>query len=103
MRILELEMHEVRGIRSLRITPGGKNFAVLGQNGTGKSAVIDAIDFLLTGKMSRLMGAGTAGITLKRYGPHIDADIDADPDASYVSATVSIPGIKEPIELTRRL
>ncbi len=72
MRVLELEIHNVRGIPYLSLKPSGKNFVVWGPNGSGKSAVVDALDFLLTGEISRLTGKGTGGITLRRHGPHID-------------------------------
>jgi ABC-type iron transport system FetAB ATPase subunit len=97
MRILELEIQNVRGIRSLRLSPNGQNFAIWGPNGSGKSAVVDAIDFLLTGRISRLTGKGTGGITLKRYGPHIDYS----PEEAYVYARVEMPGIDQPVELRR--
>jgi len=70
MKILELEIHNVRGIRDIILTPNGKNLVVWGPNGSGKSAVVDALDFLLTGKITRLMGKGTGGITLNKHGPH---------------------------------
>ena len=42
MRVLELEIHNVRGIPDLLLKPCGKNFVVWGPNGSGKSAVVDA-------------------------------------------------------------
>ena len=49
MRVLELEIHEFRGIRDLVLKPARENMVVWGANGSGKSAVVDAIDFVLTG------------------------------------------------------
>jgi recombinational DNA repair ATPase RecF len=68
MRILELEINNVRGIEQLLLKPEGKNLVIRGPNGSGKSAVVDAIDFLLTGRVSRLTGKGTSGITLNNDG-----------------------------------
>lgn len=99
MRILELEIHEIRGIRDLTIRPDGANIVIWGPNGAGKSAVVDAIDFLLTGSMSRLRGRGTGGISLSEHGPHVDSDLDA----AYVRAVVSFPTVQEPVELSRRI
>jgi len=99
MKILSLEIENIRGIKSLKLTPDAKNWVIWGPNGSGKSAVVDAIDFLLSGQISRLMGEGTKGISLKEHGPHIDAD----PDEAYVNAIISLSGTEEPIELHRTM
>lgn len=97
MKMLELEIQNVRGIRYLSLKPDGKNFVVWGPNGSGKSAVVDALDFLLTGRISRLMGKGTGGITLSKHGPHIDHK----PEDATVRAVIQLPGVKEPVEIKR--
>lgn len=97
MKILELEIHNVRGIRDIRLTPDGKNLVVWGPNGSGKSAVVDALDFLLTGKITRLMGKGTGGITLNKHGPHVDCK----PEEAIVRAKIQLANVKEPIEIRR--
>ena len=99
MKILELKIKNVRGIKSLQLKPNGKNFVVWGPNGSGKSAVVDAIDFLLTGRISRLMGKGTGKISLRRHGPHIDC---APEDAS-VRGIFELSGIEKPVEITRSM
>jgi energy-coupling factor transporter ATP-binding protein EcfA2 len=97
MRLLQLEIEDVRGVRSLAIAPEGGNFVVYGPNGSGKSAVVDAIDFLLTGRMSRLTGAGTGRITLRQHGPHIDQQ----PAAALVRALIRLPQVAEPVRVER--
>lgn len=97
MKILEVEINNIRGIRHLSLKPEGKSFLVWGPNGSGKSAVVDAIDFLLTGRVSRLTGKGTAGITLSEHGPHIDHK----PEDATVRAVVQLPGATRPAEITR--
>jgi recombinational DNA repair ATPase RecF len=97
MRLLELEIHNVRGIRDLLLKPDGKNFLVWGPNGSGKSAVVDAIDFLLTGRVSRLTGKGTGDIKLSEHGPHIDHK----PEEATVRAIVRVPGAADPVEIAR--
>lgn len=97
MRLLELDVHDVRGIRSLTLRPDGNNLVIWGPNGSGKSAVVDAIDFLLTGRMSRLTGRGTSGITLRRHGPHVDST----PEQASVRALLAVPGLADPVELRR--
>jgi len=46
MRVLELEINNVRGILHLQLNPNGRKFAVWGPNGSGKSAVVDAIELV---------------------------------------------------------
>ncbi len=100
MKILEFEIENVRGIRNrISLKPNGENLVIYGPNGTGKSAVIDAIEFLFTGDISRLTGRGTRGISLKDHGPHIDAE----PEAAVVTAKIEIAGIDEPIPLRREM
>ena len=100
MKILSLHIKNVRGIRELSLNPEGGNIVIWGLNGSGKSAVVDALDFLLTGRMNRLLGSGTAGITLRLHGPHIDC---ADLSDAYVTAKIRLPNVTEEIEITRRL
>ena len=97
MRLLELTVQNMRGLPDLTLNLDGKNVVIWGPNGAGKSCVVDAIDFLFTGKISRLMGEGTGGINLTRHGPHIDHD----PESASVRATVQLEGFPEPIELSR--
>lgn len=99
MRILELEIGNIRGIRSLTLRPEGNTIVVCGPNGTGKSTVIDAVDFLLTGNISRLQGKGTGGITLRDHGKHVDAKRK---DA-FVRAMIKLDEHDEPVEVVRRM
>lgn len=99
MRIQEIEIKNIRGIPSFKIEPNYGNYIVFGPNGTGKSAIVDAIDFLLTGDIARLKGEGTAGIYLSEHGKHIDSEIEN----SYVRGTIKLNNIEEPIEIIRHL
>lgn len=83
IRLVELEITEFRGIRHLTIPLGGDSLLVHGPNGTGKSGVVDAIDFALTGSVARLTGEGTAGVSVKAHGPHVLQR--SNPDAARVS------------------
>lgn len=73
MRILELTVENIRGIKKLNIKLDGNNAVIFGQNGTGKSAVVDAIDFLLTGDITRLSGKGCGYLKLSEHGCHVDS------------------------------
>lgn len=52
MKILELLVTNIRGIKHININPNGKNVVVFGSNGTGKSAIVDAVDFFAYWKNS---------------------------------------------------
>lgn len=73
MKILSLETKNVRGVKDIKIEPKGENVVIFGPNGTGKSAIVDAVDFLFTGKISRLGGEGSKVLFLKDHGCHIDS------------------------------
>lgn len=101
MRILSLEIQNVRGIKEkLPFNLNGENFVVYGPNGTGKSAIVDAIDFLFSGRILRLIGKGTKSISLKKHGPHVDTK---SLESSVVKATLTIQGLSDPIEIERRI
>ncbi|MGQ0446293.1 MAG: ATP-binding protein [Beijerinckiaceae bacterium] len=91
IRIEKIEIHEFRGIRGLSLGLKGQNFAVCGPNGTGKSGIVDAIEFALTGGISRLSGSGTGGLSVKLHGPHVDSR--NKPDDSWVTLDVAIPSL----------
>ena len=99
MKLLSLNVQNVRGLPKLQLTLGGKTSVITGPNGVGKSSVVDAIEFLFTGNISRLAGEGTAGLTLSKHGHHIDHKLEA----AKVTATVQIEGFTEPINLARHM
>ena len=101
MKIHSIEINNIRGIRTFQHDFGGKNAVVFGANGTGKSSVIDAIDFLLTGNIARLLGEGTAGITLQKHGPHVLSS--EQPHYGYVKASIRLPGISQPVLIERQI
>lgn len=99
MKLLELEVASFRGIRHLHLKPNGKNMLLFGPNGAGKSSVVDALDFLLTGSVSRLAGPGSRELSLSVHGPHIDAT----PRDSWVRAVFKVDGVADPVTLVRSL
>ncbi len=92
---------ELRGVRELKLSPGRQNFVISGPNGSGKSGVVDAIQFGLTGEISRLSGKGTGGLTLQRHGPHVDCC--DNPATAEVSLTLYFPGRDKTAVLKRNV
>lgn len=91
IRIEKIHIHEFRDIRELTLDLKGQNFAACGPNGTGKSGIVDAIEFALTGNISRLSGSGTGGLSVKAHGPHVDSR--NKPEAASVTLDVIIPAL----------
>jgi recombinational DNA repair ATPase RecF len=89
IQLQKLAIRDFRGIRDLTLDLKGENFAACGPNGTGKSGIVDAIEFALTGSISRLSGAGTGGLSVKAHGPHVD--FRNKPEQSSVTLEVVIP------------
>ncbi|MEO0853706.1 MAG: ATP-binding protein, partial [Cyanobacteria bacterium J06648_11] len=97
IKLETLSVRNFRGIRVLDLEFGGKNFAVQGPNGSGKSGVVDAIEFALTGGISRLKGSGTAGVSPKKHGPHVDYRDKASEATVELQVTVQATGNKATI------
>jgi tetratricopeptide (TPR) repeat protein len=91
IKVKTIEIKEFRGIRELKLDLKSKNFAICGPNGTGKSGAVDALEFGLTGSISRLAGTGTGGISIKEHAPHVDSR--NRPDRALVIIGVFIPSI----------
>ena len=91
IRVESITIREFRGIRDLTLDFKGNNFAICGPNGTGKSGVVDALEFALTGNVSRLSGEGKGDVSLKQHAPHVDRR--NDPDKARVTVQVAIPSL----------
>lgn len=99
IRVESLTIKEFRGIRKLQLVLSGKNFAVCGPNGTGKSGIVDALEFALTGNVSRLSGEGRGEVSVKEHAPHVDSR--NAPEHAEVSVVVTIPSLKKTATITR--
>jgi len=70
VRIKAIDIHAFRGIPSLFLELDGKNLLVLGENGSGKSSIVDAIEFFFRGSLSHFEGEATQTLSLRRHVPH---------------------------------
>src|SRR6266404_5615223 len=99
IKLESLTIDEFRGIRHLTITPEAKSFVVCGPNGTGKSGIVDAIEFVLTGNISRLTGEGRGEVSVKEHGAHVDSR--NNPEKASVTAVLTIPSLGKSVTIKR--
>ena len=99
IRLKNIQIDEFRGIRNLDLAPAAKNFGICGPNGTGKSGVVDAIEFCITGDVTRLSGQGSAGLSVKAHGPHVDQR--SYPEKASVTITAEIPSLGKDVTIRR--
>lgn len=69
-KIKTINIKNFRGITDSKLNLDGKSLIIKGDNGTGKSSIVDAFEFFFTGEISRLKG--TRGISLKKHAPHVN-------------------------------
>lgn len=98
IRLQALHVRNFRGIRELDLQLNGSNFAIQGPNGSGKSGVVDAIEFALTGSISRLAGPGTGGLSTQRHGPHVDFRDNAREGRVSLTVILTESGVPATIE-----
>ncbi len=101
IQIEAIKIENFRGIRELTLEPNRKSFAIQGPNASGKSCVVDAIEFALTGNLSRLAGEGTGGLSLGSHAMHVDSR--KNPSVSKVSLRLYHSKSKEVFTITRCL
>ena len=99
IQIKAIHIEEFRGIRKLNITLNSENLGICGPNGTGKSGVVDAVEFCITGDVTRLSGMGTTGLSVKSHAPHVD---ERDhPENANVTITADIPSLGKSVKIYR--
>lgn len=99
IRVKTIHIEEFRGIRKLDLNLDAKNFGICGPNGTGKSGVVDAVEFCITGDVTRLSGQGSTGLSVKAHAPHVDQH--DHPEKSNVTITADIPSLGKSVKITR--
>src|ERR1700722_4989764 len=101
IKLESVHIEEVRGIRKLDLNFAQEKFAISGPNGCGKSGVIDAIEFGLTGQMGRLTGRGTKGLSVSEHGPHVDRV--KFPGAAFVELKIYLTELRKSATITRKV
>jgi len=99
IRIRTIHIEEFRGIRDLVLDLDGENFGICGPNGAGKSGVVDAIEFCLTGNITRLSGQGQGELSVKGHAPHVDHR--ENPEKAEVTITATVPSLAKEVTITR--
>jgi len=89
VKIKTINIHAFRGIPDLELQLDGKNLLLRGENGTGKSSIVEAIEFFFTGKISHL--EGIRGLSLQRHGPHVNYEAnDVNVELTFNPGSVSL-------------
>lgn len=101
IQVNSIAIEEFRGIRKLKLHFDGQNYAVCGPNGTGKSGIVDALEFGLTGSISRLTGKGRGSVSVKEHGPHVNSR--RNPERAVVTLEVSIPSLGKTATISRNI
>lgn len=71
IKIKQIRIEGFRGIPFLELELNSKSLLILGENGTGKSSITEALEFFFTGQIDSL--EGTRGLSLQRHGPHVNS------------------------------
>lgn len=101
IKVISLGIKEFRGIRDLKLHLDGQNYAVCGPNGTGKSGIVDALEFGLTGSISRLTGKGRGSVSVREHGPHVNSR--GHPERAIVTLEVVIPSTGKRATISRSI
>ncbi len=69
-QVKKIKIHAFRGIPDLELELDGKNLIVKGENGTGKSSIVESFEFFFTGNLSNFEGEGTQDLSLIKHAPN---------------------------------
>ena len=104
IRIKSISIEAFRGITNLDFELEGKSLVLRGENGTGKSSLIDALEFFFTGAVAHL--EGVKGLSLTNHGCHVnfgprDVKVNTtfDPGSTILTRTfATVPTPPKPLE-----
>ena len=90
MKIKSIKITSVRGIKDLELELKGKSLIIYGENGTGKSSIVDAFELFFTGEIEHI--TNVKGLNLKHHCTHIhsspkNVNITITCDPGPISAT----------------
>jgi DNA repair exonuclease SbcCD ATPase subunit len=74
IKVKNVEIKAFRGIPDLSLELAGNSLILKGENGTGKSSIVEAFEFFFTGKLSGFEGEGTKSLSLLKHAPHRNFD-----------------------------
>lgn len=74
MKIKSIEIENFRGIPFYKLKPNDKSLLIYGENGTGKSSIIEAIEYFFTNKISSLQGY--KGVSIRKHACHASSSIE---------------------------
>lgn len=80
MTLKSINISSIRGIKELELEIGSRGVVIYGENGTGKSSIVDAIEYFFSGSISHLKSAKS--LSVKDYGTHIYKT--KDPEISLI-------------------
>lgn len=68
-KIKKFDIRAFRGIPELEVPLERQSLLIRGDNGTGKSSIVDALEFFFRGRVSHL--EGVQGLSVQRHVPHV--------------------------------
>lgn len=99
MELERLKIENFRGIKgSYKFEPDGRNSIIVGPNGSGKTSVLEAINYVLTGQIRQLRRSGTGRVTDSDLIPNLSSDGEC-----VVTGTFSAPDGDTKQELKRSI
>lgn len=72
-KIKQININSFRGIPELQLELDGKSLLLYGENGTGKSSIVDAVEFFFNENVGHLKN--TRFLSLDKHGPHIHSNL----------------------------
>jgi DNA repair exonuclease SbcCD ATPase subunit len=105
MAIKSIAINSLRGIKELELPLNGKGLVIFGENGTGKSSIVDALEFFFTGSISHLRSSQS--LSVKNHGKHarskqsdLKVTLEFNPGGKKITRTFS-PEFQCPKEYER--